>query len=269
MSQRPAFCHTGEYPAAPEQVFRMPRHYLLYATSGTMRLVAGGRAWTLPPARAALIAADEPIRVTLARPLTACSALFDPAHYPAPPDPLSVFEMSPLARELVCACAGWGDDAAPLPNHAATLFAALQSETWRLAATPTAMQMPVARTDAVARALELSEADMAGTPRFDAIAAAVGLTPRTLARRFDAELGMTWRMALRRLRIIRAAEMLAVAGPGVTEVAFAVGYNALSAFNAAFKDVTGLTPTAFRASCAGATQPVLTVGAPVDMSVPR
>ena len=249
MKPRPAYCHTGDYAPAAEQAFQMPRHYLLYATSGTMRLVHDGRAWTLPPARAALIAADRPVRVTLARRLTACSALFSPDAYPAPAAPLAVFEMSPLARELVRACAIWGDAEAPLPEHALALFAALRSEAWRLAETPSQMHMPVARSEGVARALALTEAQLAEAPQMSEVARAVGMTPRTLARRFEAELGMTWRMALRRLRIIRAAELLAEPAPGITEVAFAVGYNALSAFNAAFREITGVTPSAFRASC--------------------
>jgi AraC-like DNA-binding protein len=51
------------------------------------------------------------------------------------------------------------------------------------------------------------------------------------------------------MRIIRAMELLAE-DPGlqITQAALAVGYSALSAFNAAFRDQTGQTPSAFRAS---------------------
>jgi AraC-like DNA-binding protein len=34
----------------------------------------------------------------------------------------------------------------------------------------------------------------------------------------------------------------------VTKIAFTVGYSSLSAFNAAFQDLTGRTPTDYRAS---------------------
>ncbi len=60
---------------------------------------------------------------------------------------------------------------------------------------------------------------------------------------------MTWRAAQRRMRIIRATQLLAEdRDMPVTQVALTVGYTALSAFNAAFRVQTGQTPSAFRAS---------------------
>ena len=76
----------------------------------------------------------------------------------------------------------------------------------------------------------------------------VGLVPRSLARRFEEETGMTWRAVLRRMRVLRAIEELAAADTPVTRVAFMVGYASLSAFNAAFQELTGRTPTQYRAS---------------------
>ena len=46
-----------------------------------------------------------------------------------------------------------------------------------------------------------------------------------------------------------ATPMLAT-GAGVTEAAFAVGYASTSAFNAAFQEVMGQTPTAYKAAVA-------------------
>lgn len=59
---------------------------------------------------------------------------------------------------------------------------------------------------------------------------------------------MTWRQSLRRLRMNHAIEALADPQRQITEIAFSVGYNSLSAFNTAFRDFTGMTPTEFRAS---------------------
>jgi AraC-like DNA-binding protein len=62
---------------------------------------------------------------------------------------------------------------------------------------------------------------------------------------------MTWREALRRVRLTRAVELLAVGDTSVTEVALAVGYNSISAFNAAFRDLMGSSPSDYRASFRG------------------
>lgn len=84
--------------------------------------------------------------------------------------------------------------------------------------------------------------------RFEDVARDVGLTPRSLACRFEDECGMTWRAVLRRMRVLRAIEELAASRDSVTTIAHRVGYTSLSAFNAGFCDLTGRTPTQYRAS---------------------
>lgn len=248
MSDPAAYCIAQEFAAAPQQAFRMDRHYLLYAASGVMRLEHDGRSWTLPPARAALIAAGTEIGVTITSTIGCRSVLFVPEFTDAPPGLLRVFEMSPLARALVLECGGWGKDAGPLDRFATQLFATLATVTWRLAETPSPTHMPVPRNPQLVRAMALTEAQMAQTPEFEQIAAAVAMSPRSLARHFAAEMGMTWRQSLRRLRMIRAVEALADSNLPVTEVALMVGYGSVSAFNAAFRDFVGQTPTQYRAS---------------------
>ncbi len=59
---------------------------------------------------------------------------------------------------------------------------------------------------------------------------------------------MSWRAALRRMRMIRAIELLAEGEQPVTQVALAVGYSSLSAFTAAFREMTGQSPAEYRRS---------------------
>jgi AraC-like DNA-binding protein len=236
------------FDAAPAQVFQVDRHYLLYATRGALRLEAEGRVWSLPPARAALIAANAPITVTLPQAVTICSVLFRRGFLEQPKHKLSVFDMSPLARELVLECRHWGPASGPLSGHAERLFDTLGAVVLLLADTPSPTHMPVPRSTALGRAIALTEARLAEDPQLSDIAKAVALTPRTLARRFADEMGMTWRQATRRLRMIRAIEILAEGDAPVTEVALSVGYASPSAFNAAFLDFTGQTPTGYRDS---------------------
>jgi AraC-like DNA-binding protein len=210
-----------------------------------MRLAAAGRQWSLPPARAALIRADVPIQVTITRPLLACSVLFDPARFAAPPADLAVFEISPLARELVLACKDWGGSG-PQPPIAGQLFTTLAAVTWALSERQSPAHMPLGRSTPVERALAFTEARLDGALTFDAVASAVALTPRSLARRFADELGLSWGQALRRMRMIRAGEDLALTDTPVTGIAMGVGYTSISAFNAAFRAFSGVTPTAYR-----------------------
>jgi len=244
-----AFHRTFE-PAGPAE-FRMDRHYLLYAMEGTMRLEAAGRRWTLPPARAALIAAGEPVTISILTRLVSASVLFAPGFATPPPAPLSVFEVTPLARELIAECRTYGEDAGPLDSYARQLLATLAAVAARLALSPTPCVLPAPSSPVLARALALTEARQADAPSFPEIARESGLSPRALSRRFSEELGMTWGQTLRRIRMISAVEALAGSQAPVTEIAFSVGYASLSAFNAAFRDFAGQSPSAFRAGLRG------------------
>jgi AraC-like DNA-binding protein len=245
---RTAYSFVGTFAAGPARDFCVDRHYLLCASTGALRLEAHGKAWLLPPARAALIEAGQAIAVSIPRPVTTASVLFDTGFAPTPPAPLTVFDLSPLARSLVAECGAWGEDDQSLTQYARTLFAALAAVTWRLAEQPSPVVMPVGRSAELRRALVLTEQRLDADVRFEDVAREVGLTPRSLARRFSDETGMTWRAVLRRMRLLRAIEELAADDTPVTTIAFMVGYTSLSAFNAAFQELTGRTPTDYRAS---------------------
>jgi AraC-like DNA-binding protein len=243
-----AYSFVRTFAPEPARELCVDRHYLLCASAGALRLEAQGQAWLLPPARAALIEAGRPIRVSIPQPVTTASVLFDAGFTPAPPAPLTVFDLSPLARALATECGTWSERDEPLTAYAETLFAALAAVTWRLAERPSPVVLPAGRSPELRRALQLTEERLGGEVRFQDVADDVGLAPRTLARRFEEETGMTWRAVLRRMRVLRAIEELAGDDTPVTKIAFTVGYTSLSAFNAAFRELTGRTPTQYRAS---------------------
>jgi AraC-like DNA-binding protein len=128
------------------------------------------------------------------------------------------------------------------------LFGALAAVAWRLADQPSPVTVPAGRSRELRRALALTGERFGGDCRFEDIARDVGLVPRSLARRFEDECGMPWRTVVRRMRVLRAIEELALGEDSVTTIAHAVGYTSLSAFNAAFRDLTGRTPTQYRAT---------------------
>jgi AraC-like DNA-binding protein len=245
---RKAYSFVREFAPEPARELCVDRHYLLCASAGALRLEAQGQAWLLPPARAALIEAGRPIQVSIPQPVTTASVLFDTGFTAAPPAPLTVFDLNPLARLLVNECGAWGESDEPLSGYAESLFAALAAVTWRLAERPSPVVVPAGRSPELRRALRLTEQRLGGEVRFEDVAREVGLVPRSLARRFEEETGMTWRAVLRRMRVLRAIEELAAADTPITKIAFLVGYASLSAFNAAFQELTGRTPTEYRAS---------------------
>ncbi len=243
-----AYCfHKAFEPSGPAE-FQVDRHYLLYAREGSLRLESARQRWTLPPARAALIPANHPISLTVLTRLTTASVLFAPSFLSPAPQALTVFDVSPLARELIHSCRDWGPASGELSAYAEQIFSTLGLVVTALCKQPSPCVLPVPRSAAAARALALTEARSATDVRIEDIARDTGQSSRALARRFAQEMGMTWSETLRRIRLIQAVEALASSDKSVTEIAQSVGYQSLSSFNAAFRELLGMNPSQYRAS---------------------
>jgi AraC-like DNA-binding protein len=72
----------------------------------------------------------------------------------------------------------------------------------------------------------------------------LGLSARTLTRRFNDEVGLSLSVWRRRLRMFKAIEMLG-GGCSVTQTAFDLGYGSSSAFIFAFRQEMGRSPLAY------------------------
>ncbi len=77
-------------------------------------------------------------------------------------------------------------------------------------------------------------------------ASELGVSARTITRAFTAETGTSFARWVAAVRAQHAVGLL-TRGLAVDEVAERVGYGSASAFGAAFRRTTGLTPGAFRA----------------------
>jgi len=105
-------------------------------------------------------------------------------------------------------------------------------------------QKRIAR-ERVARVITLLERGLSEPPSLATIAKAVGCSPFYLSRTFSRETGMSIPQYLRRIRMEKAAELLATGKFNVTEVAMEVGYSSLSHFSQAFCQVVGCCPALY------------------------
>jgi AraC-like DNA-binding protein len=142
--------------------------------------------------------------------------------------------------------ARWGPERDDEDDAAATFFHALATVCSELAASPDAFWLPCAQSPELNQALAYTLAHLSDTPTFAAVAKAVHVSERTLARRFLTETGMTWSQFTHRARMIRAMELLAAPEATVIEVIDAVGFASVSAFHHAFRAFTGETPSRYR-----------------------
>ncbi|MEO7781636.1 MAG: helix-turn-helix domain-containing protein [Candidatus Nitrotoga sp.] len=71
-----------------------------------------------------------------------------------------------------------------------------------------------------------------------------GASPRTLARLFELEMGMTFSTWRQQLCLIRATEML-LKGQSITDTAFMLGYSSAGNFTSMFTQAMSKSPTAY------------------------
>jgi AraC-like DNA-binding protein/quercetin dioxygenase-like cupin family protein len=214
------------------------RHQLAWAADGVLTVIAETHTWVLPPTRALWIPAGVVHETIAAEKATMRSLYLKPELCPitwTEPQPLAA---SRLLAELIIHLS---DD--PLePAERARAEAVLLDLLQPVATTTIEVTMP---TDE--RALDVARgllADPADGRSLDEWGHAVGASGRTLTRAFLAGTGIPfsrWRTAVR----LRAALPHLASGEPISVVADLVGYETPSAFVAAFRRETGLTPGAY------------------------
>ena len=221
-------------------------HQLAWAASGVLTVHAEQATWVLPPTRALWIPAGLKHETGATGRATMRSAYVRPGRLRAPD--------------------GWTE---PTPVAAGALFAELigylSSPALPLARRERAealledLLVPVPVTTITVRwpdsgpartVADRLRADPADDRTLAQWGREVGASDRTLARGFAEETGMPfgqWRTMLR----LRAALPMLAAGDAVSRVAGRVGYQTPSAFVAAFRRVTGVTPASYFAGSGG------------------
>jgi AraC family transcriptional regulator len=96
------------------------------------------------------------------------------------------------------------------------------------------------------KAVDYIEEHLADAISLAALAQLVRLSPNYFCRAFSHSFGMPPQRYHTRQRIERAKTLLAKRGASVTDVGLTVGYSEASAFSAAFRRVSGLTPSSYR-----------------------
>jgi AraC-like DNA-binding protein len=218
------------------------RHQLAWAARGVLTLVAEVGTWVLPPTRALWIPAGVTHETIASEHATMRTLYLEPKLCPITwPAPQPV-DATRLLAELIAHL----DDAALLPPQRSRAEAVLFDLLQPVDTSTVRVTMPTdERALDVARGLVADPVDSRSLAEWGH---EVGASARTLTRAFLRDTGVSfsrWRTALR----LQAALPLLAAGEPITNVASRVGYQTPSAFVAAFRRETGVTPgTYFRLS---------------------
>jgi AraC-like DNA-binding protein len=224
----------------------LPHHHeraqLIYATAGTMRVSTDDGVWVVPPQRALWMPAGVTHSIVMLGDTTMRTLYVRNDAVGAMPTECRVLLVSPLLRELIVRATELPvqyDEKGPAGHVVALILAELQG------LQSLALQLPMPR-DGKLRDLCQSLLGQPGDQRSLAEwARTLNSSARTLARRFQSETGLSFGAWRQQARVLEAMGRLG-GGEPVTQVAFDLGYESVSAFSAMFHRATGAPPSRFR-----------------------
>ena len=214
-------------------------HQMVYATSGVLTVAVEGESFVITPKEAVWLPPGLHHRVG-----SLYGAEFRSLWFAADagydlPEALTVFIIRPLLKELIIeavAIAEQNDD----DGYAGRVTELIADQLRRMKCISRTLPWPRGGSPltALCEALYANPADPRGLKAWSQL---IGMSERTLARRFAADVGITFRTWRRLLRLQRAIELLS-GGLDVTQTAMELGYGSTSAFVYAFRTEMGYSP---------------------------
>lgn len=223
-----------------------PHHHqraqLIYATAGTMRVSTDEGVWVVPPQRALWMPAGVRHSILMSGDVSMRTLYLRDDAARGMPKTCHVLPVTSLLRELIIRATELPvryDNRGPAGHVVALLLAELH----QAGALP--LQLPMPRDK---RLRQICEALLGGPgdPRtLEQWASSANASARTLARLFVVETGLTFGAWRQQARVLEAMGRLGSGAP-VTEVAFDLGYDSVSAFSAMFRRAAGASPRQYR-----------------------
>lgn len=228
-----------------------PRHYfpehfhdwnqMVYAISGVLTVAVEGQSFVISPEQAVWLPTGLRHRVGTLLGAEFRSLWIADEAGGGLPAAATVFAVTPLLKALIVEATALegGEDRDGYGDRVTTL---IFDQLRRARSLPGALPWPRGGSSlsVLCEALYANPADARGP---EAWGRELGMSERTLARRFEAEMAMSLRSWRRRLRLFKAIELLG-GGLDVTRTALELGYGSTSAFVYAFRTDMGCSPQA-------------------------
>jgi len=211
---------------------------VLVPLSGVVRVDTDAALWIVPPGKAIVIPAGTSHAVSAPGSATLCVLRLHPSAWSPAQAAVRAIAVSRLMLALVEAAAALSMPVLP-ETPDARLIAVLLDQLHAAPADGFHVRRP--RDARLRRIVEALTEDPGNPSTLAAWGRATGASERTLARLFDAEIGMGFRDCRRTIQMHSAVARLSE-GHSLADIAADLGYESLSAFIHAFRSVIGETP---------------------------
>ena len=217
-------------------------HKLILVEAGQLDVEGASGGWLIVAGHLIFVPADRAFQIRSAPGTALLVAHLEPSDAAWIHHGCWTTAATPLAREMLAQAARWSPPEVADGGTARLFFRTLSGLCGQWFTNTRMLWLPAVRSEPMRRAV-LYVRDHLGDAPLEDVAAAAGLSARSLQRHCHAELGMLWRDLVREARMMRALELLAARRVPVGEVAREVGFSTSAAFSTAFAKRFDMTPT--------------------------
>lgn len=222
------------------------RHLLVYSFEGVFQIETEDGSWRLPPSRAGWLPAGQTAHTTIIQPVHCISIFYKDDFIPTPHTECTVFSATSLIQEMFRYTLRWNATDTVNSMQSDRFFLTLFDLCNEQMQSESLFNLPKAKSPELDQVLKYTLEHLDENLQLDDLANLVHMSTRSLTRRFQNELYMTWGQYLQQARMMRAMDALAQ-NMNVTETALEVGFTNVGAFTTAFHKHIGMTPTQFQA----------------------
>ena len=217
-------------------------HQMVYAISGVLTVAVEGRSFVISPEQAVWLPTGTRHRVGSLLGAEFRSLWIADQVGRGLLESATVFAVTPLLKALIVEATAVEDEE-DRDGYASRVTDLILDQLRRARPLAGALPWPRGGTSlaTMCEALYADPADPRGPQDWSR---KLGMSERSLNRRFEAELGVSFRNWRRRIRLFKAIELLG-GGLDVTRTAMDVGYGSTSAFVYAFRTEMGRSPQAY------------------------
>jgi AraC-like DNA-binding protein len=223
---------------------RHPLHQVEYAFEGVAEVETADGHYLLPPRQAMWIPAGVAHNTTL-RGVRSVSVFFEPAMLAIPAARARVLAVAPVIREMIRYATRWPIERDEPGGDALAFFHALVGVIADSLGDEVPYHLPTS-TDPLVVEIMRSTREQLVTATAASVCRAVGVSERTMRRRFAESCELSWQEYLAQARLLRAMTLLVATVRPVVDVGDEVGFGSLSGFARAFRALTGESPAAYR-----------------------
>lgn len=219
-------------------------HKLILVKTGQLDVEGTSGGWLVVAGHLIFVPAERAFRMRSASGTTLVVAHLNPADVAWPHHGCWTTAATQLAREMLTQAVRWSPAEVAANDSARLFLRALSGLCAEWFSNTRLLWLPAVQSKPMRQAV-LYLRDHLGDAPLNEVAAAAGLSGRTLQRHCRAELGISWRDLLREARMMRALELLAARRAPVSAVARQVGFSTNAAFTTAFAKRFGMAPTEY------------------------